>query len=238
MTVTTRQTGSVMTVTNNNSLDPESMLTRDQTIPIQRIAAAGLRVLALMILVGGILLSAIYWIVEWQMPPLPWPIAAVVLLQILFALAIASWFWLLWRRAGVLETLVARDYPVMTCTALCARLLGELIAILFVLGSMAFSIGSLFAADLAAETALAWLDLRADIVEPATYGLAAVTALLWPLAGLAAGGFVLFGAYLFAEVLIAKLEYWRDIRRIREQLRSGVPIANGKDAGSDTEQDA
>jgi len=211
---------------------------RDQTIPIQRLAAAGLRVLALMILVGGILLSAIYWIVEWQTPPLPWPIAAVVLLQILFAVAIAAWFWLLWRRAGVLRSLVAHDYPVMTCTALCTRLLGELVAILFVLGSMAFSIASLFAADLAAETTLAWLDLRADIVEPTTYGLAAVTALLWPIAGLAAGGFVLFGAYLFAEVLIAKVEYWRDIRRIREQLQSGIPLSSGKGASTRTEEDS
>ena len=220
-----------------NPSDQKSIMTRNQTIPIQRLAAAGLRVLAIMILVGGILVSAIYWIVEWQTPPLPWPVAAVILLQILFAAAIASWFWLLWHRAGVLGTLVARDYPVVTCTALCTRLLGEMIAILFVLGSLVFSIGSLFAADLAAATALAWLDLRADIVEPTTYGLAAITALLWPIAGLVAGGFVLFGAYLFAEVLIAKLEYWRDIRRIREQLQSGVPFAKGKAALSHTEQD-
>lgn len=226
-----------MTATNNNSLDRQSVVAHDQTIPIQRLAAAGLRALAVMIVVGGILVSAIYWIVEWQTPPLPWPLAAVVLLQILFAVAIASWFWLLWRRARVLGTLVAQDYPVMTCTALCTRLLGELIAILFVLGSLAFSIASLFAADLAAETALAWLDLRAEIVEPTTYGLAAVTALLWPVAGLAAGGFVLFGAYLFAEVLIAKVEYWRDIRRIREQLQSGTPFSNGKNASTRTEED-
>jgi hypothetical protein len=226
-----------VTATKKNASDQNSVVALDKTIPIQRLAAAGLRALALMIVVGGILLSAIYWIVEWQTPPLPWPLAAVVLLQILFAVAIASWFWLLWRRARVLGTLVAQDYPVMTCTALCTRLLGELIAILFVLGSLAFSIASLFAADLAAETALAWLDLRAEIVEPTTYGLAAVTALLWPVAGLAAGGFVLFGAYLFAEVLIAKVEYWRDIRRIREQLQSGVPFAKGKDALSHTEQD-
>jgi hypothetical protein len=114
------------------------------------------------------------------------------------------------------------------------RLLGELIAILFVLSSLAFAILSLVAADLAAATALSWFDLswfdlRADIVEPTTYGLAAVTALLWPIAGLAAGGFVLFGAYLFAEVLIAKLEFWRDIRRIREQLQSGIPSSDPKD---------
>jgi hypothetical protein len=226
-----------VTATNNNSLDRQSVVAHDQTIPIQRLAAAGLRALAVMIVVGGILVSAIYWIVEWQTPPLPWPLAAVILLQILFAVAIASWFWLLWRRARVLGTLVAQDYPVMTCTALCTRLLGELIAILFVLGSLAFSIASLFAADLAAETALAWLDLRAEIVEPTTYGLAAVTALLWPVAGLAAGGFVLFGAYLFAEVLIAKVEYWRDIRRIREQLQSGTPFFNGKNASTRTEED-
>lgn len=226
-----------MTATNNHSLDRHSVVALEQTIPIQRLAAAGLRALALMILVGGILVSAIYWIVEWQTPPLPWPIAAVVLLQILFAAAIASWFWLLWRRAGALESLVAHDYPVMTCTALCTRLLGELIAILFVLGSLAFSISSLFAADLAAEAALAWLDLRADIVEPTTYGLAAVTALMWPIAGLAAGGFVLFGAYLFAEVLIAKVEYWRDIRRIRERLQSGIPLSSGNHASTRTEEE-
>jgi hypothetical protein len=230
-------TGTIVTATKKNASDQNSIMTRDQTIPIQRIAAAGLRALALMGLVGGILVAAIYWIVEWQTPPLPWPMAAVVLLQILFAVAIAAWFWLLWRRAGVLGSLAAHDYPVMTCTALCTRLLGELIAILFVLGSLAFSIASLFAADLAAETALAWLDLRADIVEPTTYGLAAVTALLWPIAGLAAGGFVLFGAYLFAEVLIAKVEYWRDIRRIRERLQSGTPFSNGKDASTRTEED-
>jgi xanthosine utilization system XapX-like protein len=218
-------------------MDHNSMMARDQAIPIQRLAAAGLRVLAVMILVGGLLVSAIYWVVEWQTPPLPWPLAAVILLQILFAGAIVSWFWLLWRRAGMLGNLVAHDYPVMTCTALCARLLGELIAILFVLSSLAFSIASLVAADLAAETALAWLDLRADIVEPTTYGLAVVTALLWPIAGLAAGGFVLFGAYLFAEVLVAKLEFWRDIRRIREQLQSGIPSPDGKGPSTHTEGD-
>ncbi len=212
------------------------MLMRDQTIPIQRLAGAGLRVLAVMILVGGVLISATYWVIDWQTPPLPWPLAAVILLQILFAVAIASWFWLLWRRAGMLGTLVAHDYPVLTCTALCARLLGELIAILFVLSSLAFSIASLVAADPAAEAALTWLDLRAGVVEPATYGLAVVTALLWPIAGLAAGGFVLFGAYLFAEVLIAKLEFWRDIRRIREQLQSGIPSSNERDASTHTEE--
>ncbi|MFO8004659.1 hypothetical protein [Thioalkalivibrio sp.] len=226
-----------MTTTKDNSLDHNSIVARDQTIPIQRLAGAGLRVLAVMILVGGVLISATYWVIDWQTPPLPWPLAAVILLQILFAVAIASWFWLLWRRAGMLGTLVAHDYPVMTCTALCARLLGEMIAILFVLSSLAFSISSLVAADLAAATALTWLDLRADIVEPTTYGLAAVTALLWPIAGLAAGGFVLFGAYLFAEVLIAKLEFWRDIRRIREQLQSGIPSSEDEDPWPRTDED-
>lgn len=216
-----------MTATEKGAMDQTIIVAHDQTIPIHRLAAAGLRVLAVMILVGGVLVSAIYWIVEWQTPPLPWPLAAVILLQILFAVAIVSWFGLLWRRAGMLRNLVAQDYPVMTCTALCMRLLGELIAILFVLSSLAFSISSLVAADLAAETALTWLDLRAEIVEPTTYGLAAITALLWPVAGLVAGGFFLFGAYLFAEVLIAKLEYWRDIRRIREQLESGSPSSDG-----------
>lgn len=218
-------------------MDDNTGVAHDQAIPIQRLAATGLRVLAVMILVGGVLVSAIYWVVEWQTPPLPWPVAAVILLQILFAMTIASWFWLLWRRAGVLGNLVARDYPVMTCTALCMRLLGELIAILFVLSSLAFSIASLVAADPAAETALNWLDLRADIVEPATYGLAVVTALLWPIAGLAAGGFVIFGAYLFAEVLVAKLEFWRDIRRIREQLESGIPSPDGRGPLTQTEED-
>ncbi len=208
----------------------------DQAIPIQGFAAAGLRVFAVMILVGGILASTIYWVAHWQMPSLPWPLSAVILLQILFAVAIVSWVWLIWRRAGMLRDLVAKDYPVMTCTAACMRLLGELIAILFVLSSLAFSIVSLVAADPAAQTALTWLDLRRDIVGPATYGFAAVTALLWPIAGLTAGGFVLFGAYLFAEVLIAKLENWRDIRRIREQLQSGISFSNRK-GPSDTGED-
>ncbi|MCA1790132.1 MAG: hypothetical protein LC667_09825, partial [Thioalkalivibrio sp.] len=137
----------------------------------------------------------------------------------------------------MLGSLVAHDYPVMTCTAACTRLLGELIAILFVLSSLAFSISSLVAADLAAESALTWLDLRADVVEPTTYGLAAVTALLWPIAGLAAGGFILFGAYLFAEVLIAKLEFWRDIRRIREQLESDFPSPNRRGPLTHTGED-
>ncbi|MFO8152579.1 hypothetical protein [Thioalkalivibrio sp.] len=204
-------------------------MTSDQVVPIQRLASAGLRVIAVMVLVAGALVSAIYWVVEWQTPPLPWPLAAVILLQILFAIAIALWFWLLWRRADMLRALVAHDYPAMTCTAVCTRLLGELIAVLFVLGSLAFSISSLVAADLAAEAALTWLDLRANIVEPTAYGLAVVIAVSWPVAGLMAGGFVLFGAYLFAEVLIAKLEYWRDIRRIREQLQSGIAFSNGQD---------
>lgn len=213
------------------------MMSTDQAIPIERFAAAGLRVLAVMILVGGVLISAIYWVVEWQTPPLPWPLAAVILLQVLFGVAIAAWVWLLWRRARMLRRLVAKDYPVMSCTAACVRLLGELIAILFVLGSLAFSILSLAAADLAAETALAWLDLRASIVEPTAYGLAAVTALLWPIAGLAAGGFVLFGTYLVAEILIAKLEFWRDIRRIREQLESVGASSTGKDRSTRTAED-
>lgn len=212
-------------------------MTADQAIPIQRLAAVGLRVLAVMVLVGGALVSAIYWVVEWQTPPLPWPLTAVILLQILFAIAIAAWFWLPWRRAGMLRSLVAHDYPAMTCTAVCMRLLGELIAVLFVLSSLAFSISSLVAADLAAEAALTWLDLRANIVEPTTYGLAVVTALMWPIAGLMAGGFVLFGAYLFAEVLIAKLEYWRDIRRIREQLQSGIASPSEKDRSPDIGED-
>lgn len=204
-------------------------MTTDQAIPIQRFAAAGLRVLAVMTVVGGVLFSAIYWVVEWQTPPLPWPLTAVILLQILLAVAIACWSWLLWRRAGILGNLTVHDYPVLTCTAVCSRLLGELLAILFVFSSLAFSIGSLVAADLAAETALTWLSLRADIVEPVAYGLAVATAMLWPIAGLAAGGLILFFAYLFAEVIIAKLEFWRDIRRIREQVQSGLPRSEGED---------
>ncbi len=81
-----------MTATEKGAMDQTSIVARDQTIPIHRLAAAGLRVLAVMILVGGLLVSAIYWIVEWQTPPLPWPLAAVILLQILFAVAIVSWF--------------------------------------------------------------------------------------------------------------------------------------------------
>jgi len=36
----------------------------DPAIPIERFAAAGLRMLAVMILVGGILASVIYWVVD------------------------------------------------------------------------------------------------------------------------------------------------------------------------------
>lgn len=202
-------------------------MTTDHAIPIQRFAAGGLRLLAVMTVVSGALFSAIYWVVEWQTPPLPWPLTAVILLQILLAVAVACWSWLLWGRAGILGNLTVHDYPVLTCTAVCSRLLGELIAIMFVFSSLAFSIGSLVAADLAAETALTWLSMRADIVEPVAYGLAVATAMLWPIAGLAAGGLVLFFAYLFAEVIIAKLEFWRDIRRIREQAQSGFPRSEG-----------
>jgi shikimate kinase len=45
--------------------------------------------------------------------------------------------------------------------------------------------------------------------------------LLWPLAGLAFAGAVLFAAYLAAELMILMLDYVRDVRRIREAAEAG-----------------
>ncbi|MBS3800365.1 MAG: hypothetical protein KGY40_05185 [Thioalkalivibrio sp.] len=187
-------------------------------LPIQHLAAWGLRGVALLTALAGILASITFWALAWQTPEWSWPLTALVLLQILFAAALVTWVVLLWQRARLIGTLRARDYPAITCVALCMRLMGELLATGFVWFSLALSVTSLTTVDPFASSVVMALDLEAELVEPATWVLAGTVALAWPLGGLFAGAMILFAAYLFAEALTAMLEYIRDIRRIREAL--------------------
>lgn len=190
-------------------------------LPLQRLAGWGLRGIAVLTGLGGLLTSVTLWTLAQETPQVPWPVASLVLLQALFAVAVLAWVVLLWRRARALGALETRDYPAITCVVVCTRLVGELLAIAFVLLALALSVISLTAVEPFAGTAVAAFGLEAELVEPASWGLAILTAILWPLAGLFAGGLVLFAAYLFADAMTAMLEYVRDVRRIRETLSSG-----------------
>jgi len=205
-----------------------------EQVRIQRLATWGLRGVAALTVLGGVLASAAFWVLVWRTwSTAPWPTESLVasaLLQVLFAIAVVVWAVLLWRRARMMAALVARDYPAITCFAVCMRLAGELAAILCVLFSLALSVASLTWADLFVGEVLARLQLQRDLLGPASYAMAGGLALMWPAAGLFAAGLMLFGAYLFAEALTAMLEYVRDVRRIRERLAAAAAL--------DTEQGA
>ncbi len=200
----------------------------NEQIRIQRLAAWGLRGIALLTAVGGVLASAAFWALLWRTwPAVPWlatSLVGAVALQVLFAIAAAVWVVLLWRRSRMMASLIAPDYPAITCFAVCMRLAGELMATASVLFSLALSVSSLTWADVLVEAVLARLELQAELVGPATYALAGGLALMWPAAGLFMAGLLLFGSYLFAEALTAMLEYVRDVRRIRERLGSAVAL--------------
>ena len=187
-------------------------------LPIQRLAAWGLRGIACLTAVGGVVASVGLWALARETQQVPWPVASLVLLQILFAAAVVAWVTLLWLRARGLGRLLPRDYPAITCVAICTRLTGELLATAFVLLSLALSVVSLTLVDPLSGSVVTAFGIEAGRVEPASWALAIATAILWPVAGLFAAGMVLFGAYLFAEALTAMLEYVRDVRRIREAL--------------------
>lgn len=197
-------------------------------IRIQLLAAWGLRGIASLTALGGALASAAFWALLWRTwPAVPWPASSLVgaiVLQILFAVAVAVWAVLLWRRSRIMARLIAPDYPAITCFAVFMRLAGELMAIACVLFSLALSVWSLTWADVLVDAVVARLELQTALVGPATSVLAAGLALMWPAAGLFMGGLILFGAYLFAEALSAMLEYVRDVRRIRERLGSAQAL--------------
>ncbi|WP_024326335.1 hypothetical protein [Thioalkalivibrio sp. AKL19] len=189
-------------------------------LPLQRLAGWGLRGFAILTGLAGLLASGAFWTLAQETWQLPWPTISLVVLQILFAIAILAWAGLLWRRAQVLGALETRDYPAITCVVVCIRLMGELLAIGFVLFSLAFAVLSLTTVEPLASNAVVALGLNADRIEPAGWMLAVLLAALWPLAGLFAAGMALFGTYLFADAMTAMLEYVRDVRRIRETLAS------------------
>lgn len=196
-------------------------------LPIQRLAGWGLRGIAILAALGGLLGSVVFWALARATQELPWPLVSLVLLQILFAAAVVAWVALLWLRARQMGRLRSRDYPAITCVAACTRLMGELLAVVFVLFSLALSVVSLTAVEPFAGTVMTALDLEAELVEPVGWALAIATAIMWPVVGLFAAGMVLFGAYLFAEALAAMLEYVRDVRRIREALSRGTGARAG-----------
>ncbi|WP_018948738.1 hypothetical protein [Thioalkalivibrio sp. ALMg11] len=190
------------------------------TLPLQRLAGWGLRGIAVLTGLGGLLASVAFWALAQETLEVPSPIASLVLLQILFAVAVVAWVALLWHRARALGALETRDYPAITCVVVGMRLIGELLAVGFVLFSLALSVISLTAIEPFAVAAVATFALETELVEPASWALAILAAILWPLAGLFAAGFALFGAYLFADAMTAMLEYVRDVRRIRKTLSS------------------
>ncbi len=190
------------------------------TLPLQRLAGWALRGIAALTGLGGLLASLAFWMLAQETPELPWPHVSLILLQILFGIAVVAWVALLWRRARALGALDTRDYPAITCVVVCMRLAGELLATGVALFALALSVISLTAAEPFAGAAVAAFGLEAEQVEAIGWALAVLAALLWPLAGLFAAGMILFGAYLFADAMMAMLEYVRDLRRIRETLAS------------------
>lgn len=195
-------------------------------LPLQRVAGWGLRGIAGLIGLAGLLASGAFWVLAWETQQVPWPIISLVLLQILFAAALVAWVALLWQRARTLGALETRDYPAITCVVICIRLFGELLAIGFLAFSLALSVISLTAVEPFAGAAVAEFAPEAEWIEPAGLALAILAAILWPIAGLFAAGMVLFLAYLFADAMTAMLEYVRDVRRIRETLASSTRRAD------------
>lgn len=202
----------------------------DEQVRIQRLAAWGLRGVAVLTLLGAAFAAVAFWTLAARIwPTAAWPAATLtgfVLLSLLFAAAVGAWSVLLWRRARAMAGLITPDYPAITCFAVCLRLAGELMAILSVLFSLALSVSSLSWAGPLVDAVLTTLGTETATTREVTYAVAAGLALLWPAAGLFAAAFFLFGFYLFAEGLTAMLEYVRDVRRIRERLE-GARVLEG-----------
>jgi hypothetical protein len=200
--------------------------------PVQRLAAAGLRVLAGAGALGGLVASVLFWVLALRYPlPGDWlrgSLPAAVALQLLFLAALAAWAILMWRRAGQVGALRAPDYPVITCVAVCTRLLGELCAVAIVAVSLGLAVATLAGQPLLAGTVAGWLGGEGNLPAWAVPVVTVSAALLWPLAGLAFAGGVLFAAYLMAEFMTVVLDYVRDMRRIRE----AVEARRGEEPGS------
>lgn len=200
-------------------------MAEDRSIPVQRLAAWGLRGLAVLLGLGGLLASAAFWslahevegLAGWVRASLPSAIA----LQLLLVGAVAGWLLLLERRAAMIGALRVDDYPTISCVAACTRLLGELLATGMLCASLALAVLTLADAAPFAQLMLERLGPDGEGAVTASWVLNGLAALMWPMLGLFAAGLVLFGAYLVAEGLGLMLDYVRDIRRIRESLERG-----------------
>jgi hypothetical protein len=201
-------------------------------LAVQGLAAVGLRVLAAAGVLGGLAASVLFWILASRYA-LPWDwlrgsLAAAIALQVLFLAALAAWAVLTWRRARQIGALRPPDYPVITCVAACTRLLGELCAVAILAASLGLAVATLAGQPFLAAMVGDWLGGAGALPPWAIPTLTLLSALLWPLAGLAfAGGFV-FAAYLVAELMSVMLDYVRDVRRIREAAEA----ARDKEPGS------
>lgn len=200
--------------------------------PVQRLAAAGLRLFAGAGALGGLGASVLFWVLVLRYPlPGDWlrgSLPAAIALQVLFLGALAAWTILIWRRAGQVGNLRAPDYPVITCVAACVRLLGELCAIAVVAVSLGLAVATLAGQPLLTGTVAGWPGAEGNLPAWAIPVVTVSAALLWPLAGLAFAGGFLFAAYLLAEFMTVMLDYVRDVRRIREAVEAG----RGKEPGS------
>jgi hypothetical protein len=192
---------------------------------VQRLAAAGLRVFAAAGVLGGLVASVLFWLLALRYPLagdwLPGSLLAAVVLQFLFLATLAAWAVLIWRRAGQVGALRPPDYPAITCVAACTRLLGELLALVTLAASLGVAVATLAGQPVLADMAVAWLGGEEALPAWAVPAATLLAALLWPLAGLAFAGAVLFAAYLAAELMILMLDYVRDVRRIREAAEAG-----------------
>lgn len=200
----------------------------DTAFPLQRLASWGLKTMATLVLLGGLLGLAAYFLVsttQWgRAPRLETPLAWHVWPG-LFALVTLAWALLMWRRARELSRVMTPDFPAWRCVAACFRLAGEMAAVLSVLLGAAMAV-------LTVDTAAYWLPHVLDQLGVASdqlpSELAPVTALFtvgacvgWLLLGLLAGAGALFGGYLLAEALLGLLHFMGDIRRIRERIAGG-----------------
>lgn len=196
-----------------------------EDLSLQGLAAAGLKTLALAVVLGGLAGSVLFWLLLFRSAgPVHWlrdALAAGIVLQILFLAMLAIWAALAWRRAGSIAALDPPDYPAITCIAACTRLFGELGAVAVLGVSLGLAVATLAGEPLLAGTVTGWLGEQAGLPAWALPVLTAMAALLWPLAGLAFAGGVLFAAYLAAELMTLMLDYVRDVRRIREAAEAG-----------------
>lgn len=193
-------------------------------LAVQRLAASGLRVFAVTVVLAGLAASVLFWLVVFRSPgPLHWlrdALAAGIALQLLFLATLAAWAVLVWRRAARIGALDAPDYPVVSCVAACIRLLGELGAVAVLAVSLGLAVATLAGQPLVAGPIADWLGGEGALPPWAVPALTLMLALVWPLAGGVFAGGILFAAYLAAELMSLMLDYVRDVRRIREAAES------------------